>query len=166
MYRKMQEWKHLWLSNFDRFQLLFHARPRAEFAKRRWAARSRAGLSRRRYCPKPAKLTELDSIEDIRDLSFRVVTEMREGKIDIKSGNALAFACRVALQAAEAAERRTGPVGSDDCSMIEYEVRALKELVEHGKSGRTKLTALDRLAKLREMAMKSQRTQRSSPTSN
>lgn len=139
--------------------------PREVIAKRRRAARSRGGQSRRRYCTKPPELTKLDSLDDIRDLSFQVVTELREGKIDIKSGNALAFACRVALQAAEAAEHRSRTNESADGSLIEYEVRALKELIERSKSGRIKLSALERLTKLREMAEKSRRKKRTNQAS-
>lgn len=75
--------------------------PRPEVVGKRRQARVAGGRMHLHFAPKPATPTPVDTVEDIRELSFRVVRELREGTLDIKSANALSFACRTALKAAE-----------------------------------------------------------------
>ena len=87
---------------------------------------------------------KLDSVEEIRDLSFRIVREMRDGLMDIKSGNALSYACRTALRAAELAEQAK----AYDMPPFDFEVRSLKKLAENSASPSVRLRAVERLLEL------------------
>ena len=102
----------------------------------------------RAYVPRQAEPIELESIEDLRDLAIRITRELREGKLDIKSANALTFAVWTALHAAEVAHGAASANKRASMTPLRFEVEALKELVENGRNGRVKLQAINRLRDL------------------
>lgn len=122
--------------------------PRPEMVKQRHEARGRGGSRSRQFLPKRYQDTKLDTIEDIRDLSFRVARELRSGKLDVKSANALAYACRTAITAAELAEQKALARERAKQSVMEYEIASLKELIEGSRSSKIRLQAIKRLKEL------------------
>ncbi len=126
---------------------------RTEIADRRRRARVRGGFMHRQYLPKPDQPMRLHTIDDIRDTTMMVVRELAEGRLDIRSGNALIFACRTALRAAELAAGHWSPEDASDLYLLECELEALKEIVEHSRLPSVKYRALNRLIELRSRAL-------------
>ena len=126
---------------------------RPEIIVQRRKARARGGKMHRAYVPRRPEPIELESIEDLRDLAIRITRELREGKLDIKSANALTFAVRTALHAAEIAQGAASANKRASMTPLRFEVEALKELVENGRNGRVKLQAINRLRDSGEYAV-------------
>ena len=125
-----------------------------EVVARRRSARQRGGKMRRRFLPKPPEPTTLDSVEDIRDLMLKTVTELREGRLDVRSGAILAFAARTALRASALAEDR---IDGDDwlnTFPLRFEIGALKELSRIAESARIRKDAVEYVALLRQYALR------------
>ena len=114
-----------------------------EIVERRRKGRARGGVHRK-FVPTFLRPGKLDSVEEIRDLSFRIVREMRDGLMDIKSGNALSYACRTALRAAELAEQSK----AFDMPPFDFEIRSLKKLAESCEAPSIRLRATERLLEL------------------
>ncbi len=112
----------------------FNHDPRPEIAQRRREGRKRGGIMHRQYLAKPSTPVKLDTLEDIRDLTFRVTRELREGKIAIKAANSLMFACRTALRAAALLEGKAEAEAKMAMPQVENELAALDELIETGRN--------------------------------
>lgn len=94
----------------------------------------------------------LKNAKDVRDLSLHVLSDLKDGTVDMKVANGLLFGCRIALTAIDKA-RECEPA----YTLIETEIRALKLIAENRTSPVTQLRALKRIEKLRLGAMEAVR---------
>ncbi len=102
-----------------------------EIRARRLASQAKERQNRRRYVPKGKRVTGPLSLYDIRDLMLRTVAELGGGRLDNRSGLALAFACQTAIRAHDSWSRTEGePNQFTDLGTVELEIRALKELAK------------------------------------
>lgn len=104
------------------------------------------------YIPKLIESAQLESVEDIRDLMLRVTRALREGKLDIRSGNALTFACKTALRAADLADGKVVAEHRAAASPLSFEIDALKDIVQSDGRVGVRFKALNQLRQLHRLA--------------
>ena len=123
----------------------WHQRP--EIVQRRKQGSARGGRNRQRFARRIGEDTRLETVEDIADLSVRALGELEAGRLDIRSGTAVLFGCKTALDASAMAGRDTQGASEQRVSAwtLDLELAALSELITGQRRSSRPRSALERL---------------------